>query len=187
MVKQSLRRDTTAGPGVALRRATSADADRVLAMVAAFHAHEGVALTDAQRRAAVLPMLEPGDVGGVWLVEVDGAVRGYVALGFSWSIEFGGRDAWIDEVWVEPNARGRGLGRAVFSLLGPVAREAGIKAVHLEVDPANETAQRLYARAGLVLREYRLMSARLDERDKSPVDAARRNSHMGADFERDKP
>lgn len=50
--------------------------------------------------------------------------------------------------WVDPGARGRGVGRAMLDELERLAREAGARALTLEVADANDAAVRLYAAAG---------------------------------------
>lgn len=61
---------------------------------------------------------------------------------------------------VEPAARGRGLGRAALEALDAWARNAGYGRIGLHVFGSNDTARRLYARAGFtetdVMMEKRL-------------------------------
>jgi ribosomal protein S18 acetylase RimI-like enzyme len=83
-------------------------------------------------------------------------------LTLGWSLELGGRDAFIDELYVKPARRGRGLGTLALATAEAAARRRGVRALHLEVDVTNETARRLYQRVGFRLRErYQLMLKRL--------------------------
>jgi ribosomal protein S18 acetylase RimI-like enzyme len=82
------------------------------------------------------------------LIRVNDATAGYLVLTFGFSLEFGGRDALIDELYVRENFRGRGLGRASLVLAAEVCREEGIRALHLEVDRVNTRAQGVYRQAG---------------------------------------
>ena len=79
-----------------------------------------------------------------------------LTLGFS--LEFLGRDAFVDELFVAPKHRGRGLGLAAIRFLEPVAAQLGVAALHLEVGPDNEKALGLYRRAGFEDRRHRLMT-----------------------------
>ena len=81
-------------------------------------------------------------------------------LTFGHSFELGGRDALIDELYVRPESRGRGLGRAGIEHAA-VCRAAGAGAIRLEVDDTNPDAPRLYDRMGFALDRRRLMSWRL--------------------------
>jgi diamine N-acetyltransferase len=85
-----------------------------------------------------------------------------VTIGYS--IEFGGRDAFLDELFVSADSRGRGLGTRALEVAAEACREAGIVALHLEVDHANTAAQRLYRRHGFVDHDRYLMTRRFSGR-----------------------
>ncbi|HEY5740547.1 MAG TPA: GNAT family N-acetyltransferase [Gammaproteobacteria bacterium] len=149
-----------------LLAAKSADIDRILPLVAAYHAFEGIASDAAQRRSAVERLLADRTLGGIWLVLADGELAGYIALCRGFSIEFDGFDAFIDEFYLEAEFRSRGIGRIVLTALGREARGCGINALHLEVARDNQRARRLYEQAGFAARDrYLLMTAVLDERE----------------------
>ena len=89
-------------------------------------------------------------------------MAGYIALTYGYSLEFGGRDAFIDEFYIRPDFRGEGLGQTILGLIQQEAERLGIRALHLEVARTNLRAQRLYARANFQPRnKYVLMSATL--------------------------
>jgi hypothetical protein len=44
------------------------------------------------------------DLGQVWVLVRDHQPAGYMVITFGYSLEFGGRDAFIDELFVEPSA-----------------------------------------------------------------------------------
>ncbi|MDF0595142.1 GNAT family N-acetyltransferase [Psychromarinibacter halotolerans] len=136
-----------------LHLAAEDDLDRLLPLVAAYHAFEGIAGDDDTRRAALTPLLAGSPLGAVWLIGLRRAPVGYIALSFGWSIEFGGMDGIIDEFFIRENVRGRGMGTEVLMALMPQLAQAGLKALHLEADPANEPALRLYQRRGFKVRD----------------------------------
>ena len=144
---------------IALTEALAADLDRLDPLVAAYHAFERITLAPDQRRAALAEILSKRDLGRVYLIENAGAVAGYAVLTFGFSIELGGRDAFIDELFLRPEARGRGIGSAALSLISNAARKAGVKALHLEVGRANAPAKAFYARLGFSARaQFHLMT-----------------------------
>ncbi|WP_425043910.1 GNAT family N-acetyltransferase [Primorskyibacter sp. S87] len=146
----------------ALRLARPEDLDRVLSLVAAFHSEEGIVQDQDQRRSALLPLLEGIPHGCIYLIGPARAPLGYAIITFGWSVEFGGMDAFLDEIYIRPAVRGRGIASEVLHDLPKALAEAGVCAIHLEVNRENETAQRLYERAGFCLRaKYLLMSKRL--------------------------
>jgi ribosomal protein S18 acetylase RimI-like enzyme len=96
-----------------------------------------------------------------WLVRRAGVAVGYVVLSLGFSIEHGGRDGFIDDLYLVPAARGIGIGRALLAFAAAEAETLGIRMLHLEVEPGNERAHRLYRRNGFAESGRRLMSRRL--------------------------
>ena len=74
-------------------------------------------------------------------------VRGYALLIPFWSNEFGGTVLLIDELFVKPEARNRGIGRGFIQFVGD-ARPFDAVAMMLEVSPTNTGARRLYESVG---------------------------------------
>ncbi|MEP0565257.1 MAG: GNAT family N-acetyltransferase, partial [Paracoccaceae bacterium] len=114
-----------------LHLAGADEVEKLLPMVARYHANEGIELTDEERAAAVAPLLEGSPLGAVWFIGPKMAPVGYVAVSFGWSIEMGGMDAFIDELWVREKVRGRGMGSEALAALIPALTQAGVKALHL--------------------------------------------------------
>ena len=77
-------------------------------------------------------------------------------------IEFAGMEATIDESYIKPEHRRKGLGTEVLECIKVKVREDGINALHLEVARTNTKARNLYSRAGFTPRErYTQMSIKL--------------------------
>ncbi|MGH7292648.1 MAG: GNAT family N-acetyltransferase, partial [Myxococcota bacterium] len=98
--------------------------------------------------AALARLLGDASLGCVWIGELDGAPIGYLVLCFGYSLEYLGRDAFVDELFIEPELQGRGLGYQLLAVAEASCAELGVAALHLEVDHANPRAKELYARAG---------------------------------------
>jgi ribosomal protein S18 acetylase RimI-like enzyme len=85
--------------------------------------------------------------GRVVLVAEDGSAL----VGFS-DLATAPEPAWLDDLWIEPAAFGRGIGRALWDAAVAAARAAGRQAIELEADPY---AQGFYERMGAtVIREH---------------------------------
>ncbi|HEX7841070.1 MAG TPA: GNAT family N-acetyltransferase [Kofleriaceae bacterium] len=143
-----------------LRLATLEDLAALLPRTAALNAHEGIALDPAALEAALARLLGDGSLGGAWLVEQGGAAIGYAIATFGYDLEFGGRDATLTELWIDPAARGQGAGGEVLALLAPELRALGVGALHLQVRPENP-ALRLYQRSGFTASPRVVMTRRL--------------------------
>ena len=146
----------------ALHLAKTDDLNRLLPLVAAFHAEIGLESDDEARRQGLEPLLAGIPHGAAYLIGPARAPMGYVIISFGWSLEMGGLDGFVDEIYLRPAVRGRGIATEVLIDLPKALAGAGIRALHLEVGRSNEAAKRLYARAGFQAREgYMLMSRRL--------------------------
>ena len=147
---------------VELTRAGPEDIDRLLPLVAAYHAFEQIGMRDTDRRRALMPLLEGIPLGEVWLIGRREAPMGYIAFGLGWSIEFKGPDAFVDEIFLTEAARGHGIGAAVLDAAVARLKAQGVVALHLEVARGNDAAQDFYARHGFDRRDrYFLMTRTL--------------------------
>ena len=146
----------------ALHLARPEHLEALLPLVAAFHGEQAIEQTEESRRTAITPLLEGSPLGAVYLIGPQRAPIGYIIVTFGWSVEFGGMDAFIDELFIRPAVRGRGIATEVLSALPLALGQAGVRAIHLEVDQDNAVAQRLYARSGFRPRpRYMLMTRNL--------------------------
>jgi GrpB-like predicted nucleotidyltransferase (UPF0157 family)/GNAT superfamily N-acetyltransferase len=143
-----------------LRLATPADIEIVLALMQEYYAHEQLAFHREQASDALLALLASPALGEVWLVELAGQAIGYVALTFGFSLECGGRDAFIDELFLRASHRGQGTGTHVIRHALSRCTELGIRAVRLEVMRHNPEALRLYTRLGFEEHDRYLLTHR---------------------------
>jgi ribosomal protein S18 acetylase RimI-like enzyme len=143
-----------------LRTASLDDLTELLPRTLALNTHEGIAFDPAALEAALVRLLGDPGLGAVWLIERNGAAIGYAIVTFGYDLEFGGRDAYLTELWIDPPARGDGAGGAALQLLTPKLLARGIGALHLQVRPDNP-AIRLYQRSGFVASPRVMMTHRL--------------------------
>ena len=147
-----------------LRLAGPGDLQQLEPLVAAYHAFETIDSRREDRLASLQTLLADRELGGIWLIETDGALAGYIALCRGFSIEFNGFDAFVDEFFLLPEFRGQGIGGQVLAQIAGVARGLDINALHLEVARDNQPAQALYRSAGFEARDkYLLMSLDIDQ------------------------
>jgi GNAT superfamily N-acetyltransferase len=99
--------------------------------------------------------------GRVYRIDIADELAGYAILCWGYSVEYGGRDAFLDEFYIVPKWRGQGFGAQVLMILEQKLREIGIQAMHLEVLSAEARNASLYGRAGFTDRGSRLMTKRL--------------------------
>lgn len=130
------------------RCATDRDLSVILTLMPEFYALEHLRFDEAFATRALRQLWADPAAGAVYLIEIAGVAHGYLVLGFNFSLEFGGRYAWIDELYVRQPFQGRGVGRAALAFVESLCRDRGMVAVRLEVARQNMRAERLYQRAG---------------------------------------
>lgn len=86
-----------------------------------------------------------------YLFEVNDEVCGFALLSKTFSQEAGGLSVTIEEIYIEPPYRGKGIGTSFFEFL---KREIPAMRYRLEVEDDNEGAKRLYERMGFELLPY---------------------------------
>jgi len=145
------------------RAATAADADALLAMMRALNEHDGTPFDEPSARAALAELLADDTLGVARLILLGGETAGYVVVTFGFSLEFGGRDAFVDELFVKEEFRGRGAGKAALGFAAEVCRARGVRALHLEVERQNTAAQSVYRRAGFADHDRYLLTKWLDK------------------------
>ena len=157
----------------AIRPATPADLATLLPMVRDLHEHEGIRGTLTDVRNALGRLLAEPQRGRILLAGDGGLATGYVAVCFGYSIEFHGVDAFIDELYVLPTERGKGLGQKLIDAAEAMCRTEGVVAVHLEVDHANPKAHALYHRTGFKDHTRHLMTMRMGGPESASKPAAK--------------
>ena len=103
--------------------------------------------------------------GRVWLLCEGNMAVGYIVLTIGFSFEFHGRDAFIDELYIDAAHRRRGFGRQAVAFIEEKARDLGVNAIHLEVDRGNDPAFELYRRTGYEDHNRFLMTKWLNRED----------------------
>lgn len=114
----------------------------------ALYGHERLEIQGEGRDRAMAELLANPELGGAWLICVDGTVAGYVVLTVCFSLEFHGRFGLLDELYVEEDWRGKGIGAAALAFVDSECRRRGLAAVRLEVMHSNVRALELYRRSG---------------------------------------
>lgn len=127
-----------------LRRADSGDLPVVLELIREFYRVDGHVFNEARLRPALEPLLEDDRFGVVWLIGQP--IGGYAIVTWSYSLESGGREALLDEIFV--GERGHGVGSAAMQVILDDVAARGIGKMFLETELRNTRARDFYTRAG---------------------------------------
>jgi GNAT superfamily N-acetyltransferase len=128
-----------------IRRAGPDDLDRLVELHREFCEADDHPFDDRRARAGFAPLLGDDTHGLVWIVDEPGA---YAVLTWGWSIEAGGAEAVLDEIFV--TERGAGVGGQLIEHLLADGRRRGLARIFLETEAPNERVRSLYERHGFV-------------------------------------
>jgi ribosomal protein S18 acetylase RimI-like enzyme len=121
----------------------------VLELMREFYSQTHMTLNETAARTALGKLVEDPSKGELYLIFRGPELAGYFALTYCFSLEFQGKFALLDELYIREPFRRRRLGKAVMAFAESACRKAAIKALRLEVANDNHAAQALYTAAGL--------------------------------------
>ena len=96
-------------------------------------------------------------LGKSWMIYSENEIVGYIILTFIFSFEYGGKIAFVDELFIKENARGKGIGKEAIQFIQREVPKLSLKLLYLEVEPLNENAQKLYLAHDFVIHNRKLM------------------------------
>ncbi len=142
-----------------IRPATAADVPLILAFIrdlAIYEKllHEVVATEDALRRTLF------GDQPGAQVViaEADGRPAGFALYFYNYSTFLAKPGLYLEDLFVQPEFRGRGIGKALLLHLAKLANARGCGRMEWSVLDWNEPAKGFYRKLGAVpLDDWRVM------------------------------
>jgi ribosomal protein S18 acetylase RimI-like enzyme len=147
----------TVDVNVAYRVATSKDIDVLLQLVEEFHEFEKLPFDPVLDRVSLQQFLLNPTLGRIWLIYDRKNIIGYVAVTFSYSIEFRGIGAGLDELYLRAAYRGQGIGTKTLRFVEEACQKMGIHTIALVVHHDNDRAKQVYQKVGYDDRGYQLM------------------------------
>ena len=143
-----------------IRRATVNDREQLCGLIERFYLIDGHEFDEERIEAGLMPLLRDDQHGQVWMATANGTAVGYLVVTWSWSLESGGRDCILDELYAD--RRGDGIGGALLNRAMDEAHRAGAAVIFLETEAPNDGARRFYGRHGFAAEDSLWMSRPLD-------------------------
>lgn len=127
----------------------------LLPLIAAYQRfYEAEEIDETRNRSFFRRFLAPSDDGLLIGARSEGRLVGYACLYWHFSSLEAKETVLMNDLYVEEDCRGRGVGRALIEASAEVARERGVAYLEWATAPDNETAQRLYDRTGAERSEW---------------------------------
>ncbi len=139
-----------------IRNLKPEDRQTYLEMAHAFYHSPAVLhpVPDAYLERSFDEMMRSGDYMRGLIFEMDDRTAGYAVISKTFTQEAGGHVAWVEEIYILPEFRGRGLAHELFAKLREIEPAARYR---LEIEPDNLRAKKLYAEMGFSRLDYEQM------------------------------
>lgn len=146
-----------------IRRASVQDHQNIVA-------HNQAMAMETENRILESDKIEPGVAAvlndsnkGFYLVaEENEKVIGSLMVTFEWSDWRNGIMWWFQSVYVSPEARGKGVFKALYQEVMQMAKAADAKELRLYVEKENIAAQKVYAALGMQLSHYDMWEVKVE-------------------------
>jgi len=149
--------------------AKTSDVDVLINFIREYYEFDGHVFEENSIRTTLLKLILDTSLGRVWLIRKGEVAIGYIIITFGFSLEYRGRDAFIDEFYIRASDRGQGIGKQTIQFIEKLCPELGINALHLEVERKNTVAQNFYRQVGFVDQNRYLMTKSIVLQHNAPI------------------
>lgn len=133
---------------ITIQKAGNKDLDSLLKLLVHQFCEHEISLYQGELKQAIYKMVTEENLGFFLLARDGDLALGVAAVSFAWTLEHGGRSAWLDELYVVPEHREKGIGGKLIEEVLREATRQGCLAIDLEVEEGHRRSEGLYARLG---------------------------------------
>lgn len=134
--------------GVELRPAAEQEIDDLLPLMRAYCDFYESSPADAGLIEMARTLINDPAQGAIFIAREKGVAVGFATVDWKWSSLRGARIGYLEDLFVAPEARGRGIADALIQACAGRCRELGMPAMEWLTAPDNERAQNVYDRTG---------------------------------------
>jgi ribosomal protein S18 acetylase RimI-like enzyme len=138
--------------------ASVSNIETLIKLMSELYTHESLPFDEQTARSALQLILNNNSYGLIYLIHANEEIVGYLVVTFGFSLEYRGRDAFLDELYIQQKYRGIGIGKQGLQFAEEICREQGVQALHLEVERENLKAQAVYQKVGFISRDRYLFT-----------------------------
>lgn len=138
-----------------------ADISTITQMMQEFYAIDNYPMDIEESKKLFQEFITNENLGKSWLIFSENEIVGYIILTFIFSFEYGGKIAFIDELFIKETARGKGFGKEAIQFIQVEVPKLSLKLLYLEVETHNENAQKLYLALDFELHNRKLMKYKI--------------------------
>jgi GNAT superfamily N-acetyltransferase len=134
--------------GVEVRPARTDEIEEMLPLIRAYCEFYETEPDDEGLRSMFETLINEPSQGAIFIARDGGKAVGFATLDWKWSSLKAARIGYLEDLFVDPQARGRGIADALIEVCAARCRELGMPAMEWLTAPDNHRAQKVYDRTG---------------------------------------
>jgi len=138
----------TLAEGIEIRPAREAELEELLPLMRAYCEFYETPPNDDGLRVMARTLIADPTQGAMFVARDEGRAVGFATLDWKWSSLKAARIGYLEDLFVDPEARGRGIADALIEICAERCRELGMPAMAWQTAPENRRAQQVYNRTG---------------------------------------
>jgi GNAT superfamily N-acetyltransferase len=140
--------------GVEIRAAHTDEIEEMLPLIRAYCEFYGAEPKDEGLREMFRTLINDPSQGAVLIARDGGRAVGFATVDWKWSSLKAARIGYLEDLFVHPDARGKGIADALIEVCAERCRELGMPAMAWQTAPDNHRAQQVYNRTGAEFDTY---------------------------------
>jgi ribosomal protein S18 acetylase RimI-like enzyme len=130
------------------RLATASEISVLSGMIEDYHLFDHIPFEKTQVESVLSRLIDQPELGQPWFICLGSQIIGYIIITFGYSVEYLGKNAFIDELYLKSEYREKGYGQKAMQFGQEIARKLGLSALHLEAERDNTRALHVYRKMG---------------------------------------
>jgi GNAT superfamily N-acetyltransferase len=136
--------------GIEIRDARPEEAEELLPLMRAYCEFYEASPSDEGLLEMARVLIADPEQGHLFIARNNGVAVGFATVDWKWSSLKGARIGYLEDIFVAPEARGRGIADALIEVCADRCRQRGMPAMEWLTAPDNQRAQAVYDRTGAV-------------------------------------